>query len=72
MFDKTGKSKPEAPKRVHIFFTGLATSDVDVANFIGQLATSQLLEDVNMGYAKNVTVKGKIAREFSDSCYVSR
>ena len=31
-----------------------------------------VFEDVNMGYAKNVTVKGRTAREFTASCYVSR
>ncbi|MFB3891507.1 MAG: PilN domain-containing protein [Phycisphaerae bacterium] len=66
------RPKPGAPKRVHLVFTGLAPGDVDVANFIGQLAASPLFEDVNMGYAKNVVVKGRNAREFCASCYVSR
>jgi len=59
-------------KRMRLVLTGLAPTDVDVANFIGQLSASPLFEDVNMGYAKTVSVDGLTAREFQASCYVVR
>jgi Tfp pilus assembly protein PilN len=58
-------------KRVRLMLTGIAPSDVDVANFIGQLSASPLLEDVNMGYAKTVDFRGRLAREFQASCYIT-
>ena len=58
--------------RVRLVLTGLAPTDVDVANFIGQLAASRLFEDVTMGYAKTVSFRGRSAREFRASCYVAR
>jgi len=58
--------------RVRLVLTGLAPNDVDVANFIGQLSASAIFEDVNMGYAKNVTFRTRNAREFQASCYVVR
>lgn len=58
--------------RVRLVLTGLAPTDVDVANFIGQLSASKLFEDVTMGYAKNVSFRGRSAREFRASCYVAR
>lgn len=59
-------------KRIRLVITGQALSDVDVANFIGQLSACPLLEDVNMGYAKNVVVNNQPAREFQASCYLAR
>lgn len=59
-------------KRVRLLLTGMASSDVDVANFIGQLASSQVFEDVNMGYARNITFRSRAARKFQASCYVAR
>jgi Tfp pilus assembly protein PilN len=67
-----GAGKPGSIKRVKLVLTGLAPTDVDVANFIGQLSASPLFEDVNMGYAKNVMFRGKNGKEFSVSCYVAR
>jgi Tfp pilus assembly protein PilN len=64
--------KPGSIKRVKLVLTGIAPTDVDVANFIGQLSASPLFEDVNMGYAKNVVFRAKNGREFSVSCYVAR
>lgn len=64
--------KPESVKRLRLTLTGLAPNDVDVANFIGQLSSSLLLEDVTMGYTKSVNYKGRAAREFRASCYVAR
>ena len=57
-------------RRVQLVITGLAPSDVDVANFIGQLSASCLFEDVNMGYARTVDFRGRMAREFRASCYL--
>ena len=57
-------------KRVRLVLTGMAPSDVDVANFIGQLAGSKVFEDVNMGYARNITFRSRTARKFQASCYV--
>lgn len=64
--------RPETAKRLRLTLTGLAPNDVDVANFIGQLSSSPLFEDVNMGYSRSVTYKGRMAREFRASCYVVR
>jgi len=68
-----GASKGERViKRVRLLLTGMAPTDVDVANFIGQLAASPVFEDVNMGYAKNITLRSRNARKFQASCYVIR
>jgi len=59
-------------RRVKLVITGLSPTDIDVANFIGQLSGSPLFEDVNMGYARNEEFKGRQARKFQASCYVVR
>ena len=64
--------KERVVKRVRLTLTGMAPTDVDVANFIGQLAGSRLFENVNMGYARNVTFRSRSARQFQVSCYVIR
>ncbi len=70
---RSRKKKPERViKRVRVVITGLSPSDVDVANFIGQLSASPLFEDVNMGYTKNIEYRGRNARKFQTSCYVVR
>ncbi len=58
--------------RVRLTITGLAPTDVDIANFIGQMSASPLFEKVNMGYAKNIEFRGRNAREFQASCYLVR
>lgn len=58
-------------KRVRLMLTGIAPTDLDVANFIGQLSASPLLEDVNMGYTRTVEHQGHLAREFQASCYIT-
>jgi len=68
----TGDRKPETVKRMRLTLVGMAPSDVEVANFIGQMSASPLFEDVTMGYTKNVAYKGRTAREFRASCYVVR
>ncbi len=68
----TGAPKNRKIKRVQLVLTGLAPTDVEVANFIGQMSASPLLEDVNMGYARTVEFRGRTAREFRANCYVVR
>ena len=58
--------------RLQLVLTGIAPADVDVATFIGQLASSPLFEDVNMGYTRGQVVQGRRAREFQVSCNVVR
>ncbi len=65
-------SGPGVLRRVSLKLTGLAPTDVDVANFIGQLSASCLFEDVNMGYAKTVSLRGRPAREFQANCFLAR
>ena len=59
-------------KRLRLTLTGLATKDVDVANFIGQVSACPLFEDVNMSYSRDVKIKDRTARQFEASCYVVR
>ena len=66
------KSRRGTTRRTYITFTGLAPSDVDVANFIGQLASSPFFENVSMGYAKTVIFREKPVREFKIGCYLTR
>ena len=66
------QEKEQVVKRVRLTLTGMAPNDVDVANFIGQLAGSKVFENVNMGYARNVMFRSRGARKFQVSCYVVR
>lgn len=59
-------------RRLELRITGLAPSDVEVANFIAALAANPLLEDIKMGYARDVEFEQRRAREFQVSCYVVR
>jgi len=67
-----GKKMTREVQRFQLILTGIAPSDVDIANFIGQLSASPLFEDVHMGYAKDVVLRGRTAREFQASCHVVR
>ncbi len=69
---RSGAAKSKTVKRVRLVLTGMAPTDVDVANFIGQLAGSRLFEDVSMDYAKNVTFRNRSARKFQANCYLTR
>jgi Tfp pilus assembly protein PilN len=62
----------QVTRRLGLVLTGLAPTDVDVANFIGQLSASCLFEDVNMRYARNVVFRERQAREFQASCLLAR
>lgn len=68
---KAKKSRRVA-RRQRLVITGLAPTDVDVANFIGQLAASCVFEDVTMGYARSVLFQDRTAREFQASCHLAR
>ena len=68
----SGKAGAQGSKRLRLVIVGLSPSDVDLANFIGQLSASPLFENVNMGYFKSVIVQGHIAQEFSASCLVAK
>ncbi len=57
-------------RRQRLVLTGMAPTDVDVANFIGQLSASCLFQDVNLGYARPAAYRGRSAREFQASCYL--
>ncbi len=59
-------------RRARLVITGLATNDVDVANFIGQLSASRLFKNVNMGYTKTIVFRKRSAREFQASCYLAQ
>ncbi len=69
---RSGPVRNKTVKRVRLVLTGMAPTDVDVANFIGQLAGSRLFEDVSMGYAKKVTFRNRRARKFQANCYLTR
>lgn len=66
------RSEAKVIRRVRVVLAGLAPTDVDVANFIGQLSASPLFENVNMGYVKTVRLGGRPAREFQASCYLAK
>jgi Tfp pilus assembly protein PilN len=57
-------------RRQQLLLTGMAPTDVDVANFIGQLSASCLFQDVNLSYARTAAYRGRSAREFRASCYL--
>ena len=65
-------AKGQVVKRIRMVITGVSPTDVDVANFIGQLSASPLFEDVNMGYTRNTLFRNRQAREFQASCYIVR
>ncbi len=46
----------EVPKRVRIMLTGLAPAPVDVATFLGDLGSSPLFANVEMGYSKTIVL----------------
>ena len=63
-----------AEKRVRLTLAGVAPTDVDVANFIGQLSSCPLLAEVNMGYSKMVAIDQgrRRARSFQVNCLMAR
>ncbi len=71
-YDSRNKTATNTVRRIYMTFTGLAPTDVDVANFIGQLASSPFFENVSMGYAKTVIFRERPVREFRIGCYLVR
>lgn len=74
---KPGAGKPAKPiseKRVRLELTGIAPSDVDVANVIGQMSACKLFRDVTMGYTRPLTIddEQRKARAFRVSCRLAR
>lgn len=69
-----GQLRAPTQPRVKLLITGVAPTDVDVANFIGQLSASPLFEDVNMGYSRTIQVDDdrRDARSFQVSCLLPR
>lgn len=65
-------AKPLFVRRLRLQITGMAPSDVDVANFIAAMAGNRLLEDIKMGYARDVEFRHHRAREFLVSCFIVR
>lgn len=59
-------------RRVKLVITGLAPTDIDVANFIGQIAASPLFEDIEMGYSLTTEYNNCRVREFQVTCFVIR
>lgn len=59
-------------RRVRLVITGLAPTDIDVANFIGQIASSPLFEDIEMGYSLTTECNNCKVREFQVTCFVVR
>ncbi len=59
-------------RRVRLVITGLAPTDIDVANFIGQIASSPLFEDIEMGYSLTTEYNNCKVREFQVTCFVVR
>lgn len=69
---RRARKRPKAIKRVQLEITGVSPSDVAVANFIGQLSASEIFEDVNMLYARDLEFCDRQAREFKASCLIVR
>jgi len=69
---RTSKKKQRMVNRLKLVISGLSPNNVDVANFIADLSASPLFEEVNMGYAKNIIFRKKVAKEFQVSCFVVR
>ena len=66
---------PEVPtttRRIRLVLTGVAPSDIAVANFIGQLAGSPIFETISMSYSRNTEFYGCNAREFQVTMFVVR
>jgi hypothetical protein len=65
--------QPErSDRRIRVLLTGMAPTDVDVANLMGQLAACPLFENVHMGYSKPVRFRERPAREFEISFLLAR
>ena len=62
---RTGSAaEPQSPQVMKIDIIGLSPSDVEVANFVGQLTECSLFTNVKMHYSRSRTVGKFEAREF--------
>lgn len=64
---KNKKSAPvyQAPEtRVDIVLTGVAPTDVQVAQFMTALGNNELFSDQNLGYSEETTINGQSMRKF--------
>ena len=68
----TAPEEPTMVRRVRLVVTGVAPSDIAVASFIGQLASSPLFEDISMSYSRNTEIFECTAREFQVMMFVVR
>jgi len=59
-------------RRLRLVITGQSPTDIDVANFIGQVASSPLFEDIEMGYSRTAEHNNRKVREFQVTCFVVR
>jgi len=64
--------REQSINRVRLRFTGVAPSDVALADFIAQLSAGPLFEDVSLRYAKDAAFGERTVREFEANCYVVR
>ncbi len=59
-------------QRTRLVIRGIAPSDIEVANFIGQLASSPLFEGIRMGYSRVGEHAGRDVRQFEVRLMVAR
>jgi hypothetical protein len=67
---RSAAQETKSTRRVRLTITGVAPTDMDVANFIGQLASSPLFENIDMDYSRVVEYEGRMVREFQTTCFV--
>jgi Tfp pilus assembly protein PilN len=58
--------------RTRLIVRGVAPSDIEVANFIGQIASSPMFEDVRMGYSRGGEYRDCSVRQFELRLMVAR
>lgn len=65
---KNNKNTPEEPKapkiEVTMSMTGVAPTDIDVAQYMSKLSTSQLLNDLNLVYSEEKVIQDSKLRRF--------
>lgn len=64
---KQQKPEPQFDRRMNVRIQGVASTDVDVANFFEKLSSNLLFENVNLNYARPRITEGHIMREFEVS-----
>jgi Tfp pilus assembly protein PilN len=61
------KPQQQVDRRLKVKLSGVAPSDVDLANFLANLTKIQFLDQVAVTYARNKTESGHVLREFEIS-----